>query len=51
MNSSGGKTGTLREIAGSLASRRSQNELTVYEIFKAKRLNQRRLAGPSAAKD
>ena len=51
MNGSRGKPGTLCEIAGSLIGRRSQNELSVYEIFKAKCLNQRRLAGPSTAEN
>lgn len=51
MNSSGGKTGTFRKVAGSLASRRCQNKLSIYKILEAKSLNQRRLTGPSTAED
>jgi len=51
MNGPRRKPGTLRKIAGGLTSRRCQNELSAYEIFKAKRLNQRRLAGACTAKD
>ena len=51
MNGPRRKPGTLREIAGSLASRRCQNKLSIYKILKAKSLNQRRLTGPSTAED
>ena len=51
MNGPRRKPGTLRKVAGSFASRRCQNKLSIYKILEAKSLNQRRLSRPSTAEN